>query len=88
MSFFLVSTVFFSGQFSLSHTHIDPWGFSFTFPTSISVTFIWEFPPGKFPVEKVGVVSAASTFLLNYQNVQEIKIGLAENKIRKLQLLS
>ena len=63
MSFFLVSTVFFRGQFSLSHTHIGlPWGFSFNFPTSISVTFIWEFPPGKFPVEKVGVVSAASTF--------------------------
>ena len=33
-------------------------------------------PRGKLPVEKVGVVLTASTFLLNNQKVQEMKIGL------------
>lgn len=33
-------------------------------------------PRGKLPFEKVGVVLAASTFLLNNQNDQEMKIGL------------
>ena len=33
---------------SLSHTHIGPPGFNLNFPMSITVTFIWECPPGEF----------------------------------------
>lgn len=42
-------------------------------------------PRGKLPVEKVGVVLAASTFLLNNQEVQEMKIGL-KTKLKNFSL--
>ena len=45
-------------------------------------------PPGKISCRERGCGFSCFYVLLNYQNVQEIKIGLAENKIRELQLLS
>ena len=59
---------------SLSHTHIGlPWWFNVSFPTSIPVTFIWEYPAPLHPRADV-VTHRGLKIIVSYKTISP-KLG-------------